>query len=569
MQRPSPREILEPLRRQPGSVLAVLVVAQWIAIAIFAQIVRHNGWLFYQGGDQTQFYTNAFTLSHGHIPESEIGYAWSYILAPIAGVFGANAVAALPAIILSQVLILGPIALAATYGIASRIGGRLIGYLAATIWGFGPYVVVPLWDHRYHAKYVEQFLPQALGLTGLGDFPSMVALLVAAYFCLRAFESGALQDAVIGGIVTGFAIGLKPANSLFLAAPALGFLVARRIRCGFAFAAAMLPAVVTLAIWKYRGLGHLPLFAAPGPRVLAAGQDPLFASQPLLGSLSDYLNLSWQQLKDNFGQFREFFWSPRPAEWVPIAGAIGVARRSVAVAIFLGAWFGAFFFFKGSSTLVSVEGGTFLRIFMPGFPPYWILTAALPLLWPGMPRRLARWRDAPAETSLPWRSWPVAGTALVLAAIPLLLVFAFTPLQARSATKYYDENVAVPVDASWKPQLFVSSRGQNLRWNPPATSPAHVFYKIFRSPTPLSAPDPTLPPGREGIRCLPPTGGAADCRLEMVAVGTTRKPSWFDPDHLKGSKWTYRIGVTANWLDDSKLGDVLFLSAPVTFDPRR
>jgi hypothetical protein len=55
----------------------------------------------------------------------------------------------------------------------------------------------------------------------------------------------------------------------------------------------------------------------------------------------------------------------------------------------------------------------------------------------------------------------------------------------------------------------------------------------------------------------------------MVVVGTTRRPAWFDPDHLTGSKWTYRIGVTANWLDDSKLGDVLFLSAPVTFDPRR
>ena len=153
--------------------------------------------------------------------------------------------------------------------------------------------------------------------------------------------------------------------------------------------------------------------------------------------------------------------------------------------------------------------------------------------------------------------------------MPLLLVLAFTPLQTRSATKYYDENVAVPVDASWKPQLYASSRGQDLRWKAPATGPAHVFYKVFRSPTPLSAPDPTLPPGREGIRCLPPTGGAADCRLEMVAVGTTRKPSWFDPDHLKGSKWTYRVGVTANWLDDSTLGDVLFLSGPVTFDPRR
>lgn len=563
MRRHSLREIFEPLRRQPGSVLALLVVAQWIAIAVFVQIVRHNGWLFYQGGDQTQFYTNAVTLSHGHIPESEIGYGWSYLLTPIAGVFGANALAALPVIMLFQVLVLGPIALAATYGIAARIGGRLIGYLAATIWVAGPFVVIPLWDHRYHAKYVEQFLPQALGLTGLGDYPSMVALLVAAYFCLRAFEAGALQDAVVGGLVTGFAIGLKPANTLFLAAPALGFLIARRIRCVLAFSAAMVPALVTLAIWKYRGLGHLPILDPPTPRVLAAGQDPLFASQPLLASLSDYLNLSWQQLKDNFAQFREFFWSPRPAEWVPVAGAIGVARRSVAAAVFLGMWFCAFFFFKGSSPLVSVEQGTFLRIFMPGFPPYWILTACLPLLWPVRGPRLAR-RFAPTDRfRLSWRSPPVVGTAILLAAVPLLLMLAFRPLKGTAATKYFDQNVAVPVDSSFVPQVSVSSRGQDLSWEPPATRGIRVFYVVFRSPAVLKAPDPTLPPGREGIRCLPPTGGASDCRLEMTLIGRARGHSFYDPDALKG-RWTYRIGIAANWVNDENLGDVMVVSKPTT-----
>jgi hypothetical protein len=553
-----------PLKREPWNVLGPLVVAQWIAIAVFSQIVRHNGWLFYQGGDQTQFYTNAVTLSHGHIPESEIGYGWSYLLAPIAGVFGANALAALPVIILFQVLVLGPIALASTYGIASRIGGRLIGYLAAAIWVVGPFVVIPLWDHRYHAKYVEQFLPQGLGLTGLGDYPSMVALLVAAYFCVRAFQTGALQDAVVGGLVTGFAIGLKPANSLFLAAPALGFLIARRIRCGLGFAGAMVPAVVTLAIWKYRGLGHLPILAAPGPRAIAAGQDPLFASQPLLASLSDYINLSWQQLKDNFAQFREFFWSPRPAEWVPIAGAIAAARRSLAAAVFLGVWFGAFFFFKGSSPLVSVEQGTFLRIFMPGFPPYWILTACLPLLWPVRGPRLAR-RYAPTDRfRLEWRSPPVIGTAIVLAAVPLLLMLAFRPLKGTAATKYYDQNVAVPVDSSFTPEVVVSSRGQDLKWKPPETPGIHVFYVVFRSPAMLTAPDPTLPPGREGIRCLPPTGGASDCRLEMTLIGRTRGTSFYDPDKLKG-RWTYRIGIAANWVDDESLGDVMVVSEPTTF----
>jgi hypothetical protein len=555
------------LRREPWNVLGPLVVAQWIAIAVFSQIVRHNGWLFYQGGDQTQFYTNAVALSHGHIPESEIGYAWSYLLAPIAAIFGSNVVAALPAIVLFQVLVLGPIALLAAYGIAARIGGRLIGYLAATIWVVGPFVVIPLWDHRYHAKYVEQFLPQALGLTGLGDYPSMVALLVAAYFCFRAFDAGAFQDAVVGGIVTGFALGLKPANSLFLAAPALGFLLARRIRCGFAFGAALLPAVLTLALWKYRGLGHLPLFASGGPRVLAAGSDPFLATQPLTASLSDYLNLSWPRLKDNFAQIREFFWSPRPAEWVFVAGTIGAARRSVPKAAFLAAWFLAYVAVKGSSLSASIEGGTLLRIFMPGFPPYWILCACLPLLWPRSGRRPAT-RFADLVGPLTWRSPPIAVVALVLAVVPLLVVLAFPPLKGRATTKYFDQNVAVPVDSSFQPSVSLAPDGENIDWNPPKTAPARVFYSVFRAPAVQTAPDPTLPPGREGIRCLPDTGGASDCRLEMQVIGTTRAHHWHDPDTPPG-RWTYRIGVSANWLDDQSAGDVLFISTAATVERPR
>jgi hypothetical protein len=110
----------------------------------------------------------------------------------------------------------------------------------------------------------------------------------------------------------------------------------------------------------------------------------------------------------------------------------------------------------------------------------------------------------------------------------------------------------------------VSSRGQDLRWKPPATPGIHVFYVVFRSPAVLTAPDPTLPPGRQGIRCLPPTGGASDCRLEMTLIGRTRGSSFYDPDTLKG-RWTYRIGIAANWVDDENLGDVMVVSAPTTF----
>ena len=49
----------------------------------------------------------------------------------------------------------------------------------------------------------------------------------------------------------------------------------------------------------------------------------------------------------------------------------------------------------------------------------------------------------------------------------------------------------------------------------------------------------------------------------MVLVDRTRKPAWYDPDRLKG-RWTYRIGIAANWVDDQNLGDVMVVSAPTT-----
>ena len=54
-----------------------------------------------------------------------------------------------------------------------------------------PFAVIPLWRDDYHERYIEQFLPGALGLTGLADYQSMVLLLVGALLFLRALQTGA------------------------------------------------------------------------------------------------------------------------------------------------------------------------------------------------------------------------------------------------------------------------------------------------------------------------------------------------------------------------------------------
>ena len=92
-------------------VLGALVLAEWAALLVFALTVRHNGWLYYAGGDQLWHYTGAYLLAHGHLPPSFVGYGWSLLLLPFAAIAGPNIVSALPAIVLLNTVVLGTVAL--------------------------------------------------------------------------------------------------------------------------------------------------------------------------------------------------------------------------------------------------------------------------------------------------------------------------------------------------------------------------------------------------------------------------------------------------------------------------
>ena len=201
---------------QPWSVLAPLVLVQWAAVALFAVTVRHNGWLYYQGGDESAYWTTAWSLGSGHLPVTPIGWGWSTLLSPVAAVAGPGFLHALPAVVVLQGVLLLPVAVLSVYSIGARLGGRLLGYGAAGFWIAAPFLVILAADPRYHERWVEQFLPQALGLTGLSDFPSTVTLLAAAALILRALAERGWANTVLAGLVAGFGIGIKPANALFL-----------------------------------------------------------------------------------------------------------------------------------------------------------------------------------------------------------------------------------------------------------------------------------------------------------------------------------------------------------------
>jgi hypothetical protein len=99
------------LSLRPAYVLGSLILVQWLAVLAFALTVRHNGWVFYSGGDQLWHYTGAFVLGERMQPPSYVGYGWSTLLLPLAKITGANLASALPAIILFNTLVLLPLAL--------------------------------------------------------------------------------------------------------------------------------------------------------------------------------------------------------------------------------------------------------------------------------------------------------------------------------------------------------------------------------------------------------------------------------------------------------------------------
>ena len=545
---------------QPWSILGPLVLVQWVAVLAFALTVRHNGWLYYQGGDESIYYTTAWSLGQAYLPVTSIGWGWPMLLSPVAAIAGPSFLSALPAIIVIQTVLLLPIALASVYSIAARLGGRLLGYWAAAAWIAAPFAAILVADPRYHERWIEQFLPQALGLTGLADFPSMVTLLAGTALILRSLETRARADTALAALVVGFTISIKPANSLFLVGAALAFLFARRVGQALLFAAVLAPAIVALAVWKQRGLGELPLFAL-GTHALAAGAGLSLPTPPsVIGAVvgTSYVHLNWHLIDQNLIALREYFWSTRVYQVLPFIGAAALLRRSRPAAALVVGWFAAFFLIKGSNQYATVDSGSFFRFLMPALPAYLLLATGIPLLVPGIGRRLAASGAALPARKLPAPRLSLGCTAAVLLVLPLLLIAAAPHLPRAKAVKYFTNGTYVTITAPAPTASATSTGVVTLGWTPPATAGIHVWFKVLRSNV-----DPVI---------CQSSGGTADCSMiadlqevtNLHEVTTTRELRLTDSPGA--GTWWYSVGVLANWLDDPTKGDVLQFLKPVRVD---
>jgi hypothetical protein len=537
------------------NVLATLVVAQWLAVLALARTVSHAGWIYYQGGDQLWYYTLGWLLGHGQLSQTLVGYGWSVALAPIAMVAGPNLVSALPAVVLLNVLVLLPVAMLALFGIAVRIGGRLFGYWTLLVWLAVPFIGIVYTNTGYHQRYTELTLPQSLGLTAMSDFPTTVAALVAAYFVARVVfdEHPQLIDAVAGGAAAGTAIAVKPSTALFLLGPALAFAYRRRLVSAAAFAAAMLPALLALMVWKQRGLGHLPIVGAAGLRPPADGAQ-LAAGVPVAGlDFSKYFhNLSWDHFLRNIDLLREHFWSGRLLQWLVIAGMIALGRRSRTGLLLLGGSFAAYVVVKGSYPSASIEDSSLFRIMMPAFPAFVLFLASLPFLVPHAPRLLPEWRPAPRPAATRGH-WALVAAVIAVSGVAPLAAFAaagrsggLDPATVGSTNMPVPANIDVGLDAT------VHGRTVILRWRPGQPAGGPVFYRVWRA-------------HRDAFSCSTTEGGKL-CNVALPEVGIARRSEF--RDRPGAGRWVYRVAVAANWLNDPSYGDPYVVSRPLVVTVR-
>jgi hypothetical protein len=532
------------LLERPRVVVGTLAGVQVVATLVFALDVQHNGWVWFQGGDQIWLATQGWLLGQLELPPTELGYVWSLLLMPIMWVTGPTYVEALPPLILFQVLVLGPIALLCVYDLACRIGGRLLGYWASLLWVVAPFATIPLFVDRYQERFGEQFLPQALGLTAMSDYPSMVVVLASAVFVVRSIDGARLTDAVLAGLLLGAAGAMKPPNLLLGVGAGLAYLVARRWREGVAFGAAIVPSLLLLAYWKDKGLGGIPVLSLEETRLAASS-----SLTALSVDLDRYLELDLDHWLQQMDSLREFFLAPRVAQWAPLAGLVAVLRvRRGAVAALLSGWLAAFLVVKGFSPRATIESGSFWRLLMPAWPAYLLLLASIPLLVPTLARRLGDRMRAPASRVVSPR-WIAAAAAASLL-VPATVIAASSPLEGPGLALTQDDAgnfILTSVDEGVALRSERTAEGVRLSWDDEARR-ANVFYRVYRAEG-------------DDVECENTDGHPAQsCYFRGLAVGVTREREFVDTEAPPGA--TYRIGVGTNWVDDPAFGDVFAFSPP-------
>ena len=542
-------------------IVGALVLADWIFVvreAFFAS--AHNGWIYQHGDDGPWYWTSAWTLTSLHVPTTAVGFGWPYLLTPFAAIFGPDMANGLPAIVVLNVVVLAPAAVIGMYLLGERIAGNLFGIWTAAVWVVLPGVALLLYRPKTRPSVIDSFLPTATGLNALSDFPSMVCAIFGAYLLFRALDRNDVRDGALCGIVLGFLVLLKPANGPLLVAGAIVLLLAFRFRALVAAGVSVIPALIALTVWKRTGSGTIAILPPS-----TGGGGPARPGEPrpshlvqlyhrAVSGFHHYVNFDWHHLDANVHDLREVFWSLRLLEFVLVAGTIALIVRGRWKGLLVVGWFVAFALVKATSLQATVASTSLYRYLLPAWPAWVLLVAGLALLWPRGERTRAEvgLADAArARSSAPPPRALLVAAAVVLAAGPLVLSVAASPIAARTVAQQDFTGAPIAVVDFGLTAKRTSSSTVRLRWKALRTGRARYAYRIFRD---------------TGDGCATLGDGAPVCRYSSTAIAETDVPTFTDTSAV--GRLVYRVALVAGWSLEQTASNAQLLSKPVTVPAR-
>jgi hypothetical protein len=243
------------------------------------------------------------------------------------------------------------------YALILRVASRTAALFAGLVLVAGPVVLAKRYfisgggnpPTDYRIVYRHDVLPTAFGLPARSGLVAACLLLASAWFVLARTRLPLWATAGLGGAAAAAAALVYPRAWLALAAPVAAMLVARRLPGLIATLATAAVGLIALAVFR-----HVP-----------------------------HVAFGWHQMGQTLDSVREFSWSRRLLEYLPLAGLVGLARRSAPTAAFFGVALLALVILPLSRPIGLTN---YLLAIVPGVPVYWLLTACIPFLVPRVSR---------------------------------------------------------------------------------------------------------------------------------------------------------------------------------------
>ncbi|HUZ82275.1 MAG TPA: hypothetical protein VMU73_08510 [Gaiellaceae bacterium] len=530
-------------QRRRWWIVGLCILGQWGFLWHEIPKISHNGWLFSDGDDGPWYWTSAWAQTSLHVPITAVGPGWPYLLTPLAAIFGPNMANGLPAVIALNVLVLGPAAVVGMFLLGERIAGRLFGVWCVVLWTLMPGLAIGLYGPTHRTYLVDFFLPTATGLNTLADYPSMVCAIFCAYLVLRAMDSNTFQDGVFAGILLGFLVLLKPANGPLALSAALVLALTLRFRTLGAALVGMVPAVIALTLWKKTGIGHVPLFA------LSTTREAMGAAAAPLASIAPYFRFDWSHTQSNINALREVFWSLRLLEFLLVAGTVGLIARARARGALIVGWFLLFVLIKATVSYAGVYDTSVYRFLLPAWPAWVLIVAGVVFCWPIGARKRAQKLGAATQFG-PTRRWLPIAAAVLLAAGPLAVAIAASPIPADSVVQINLGSFTgppVPVISFRLTAHRVAPHTVRLTWADQGTPGTLTSYQVYKG---------------TDSGCTHLEGAAPVCFLDLSVIGMTKKTS-FEDNQAEG-RVEYRVGFGPGPRLQPDTPALLLVSKPAT-----